>query len=82
MFWLSRPYSESEIRKYLAFSGLEVTVDQNGRLVIYVIDDDSGVDAGEMLKRVQLQHPFYATFIPCDELTETFVHNKLRTVCR
>ena len=82
MFWLSRPYSENEIRKYLAFTGLEVTMDQNGRLVIYVIDDDSGVDAGEMLKRVKLNHPLYATFIPCDEITKTYVHNKLRTVYR
>lgn len=82
MFWLSRPYSLSEVRQYLAFSGLEVTTDQNGRLVIYVIDDGSGVDAGEMLKRVKLTHPFSAKFIPCDELTETYVHNKLRVVCR
>lgn len=78
MFWLNKPYSLSEIRHYLAFSGLEATTDQDGRLVIYAV---GGGSSGEMLNRIIQQNHLSITAIPCNEQTELFVQNKLRAVC-
>ena len=78
MFWLNRPFSLEQIRRYLAFSGLDATTDQNGRVVVY---DVKGCSACEMLNRVIKQNKLNATLIPCNEVTEVFVQNKLRSVC-
>ena len=80
MFWLNRPFSLEQIRQYLAFSGLEVTTDQNGRLVVYVIDNISISDASEMLKTVLKQFHLDAVPIPCDERSRLYVQNKLTTL--
>lgn len=78
MFWLNKPYSLSEIRRYLAFSGLEATTDQHGRVVVY---DVGGGSADEMLRCIIEQNHLNIAPIPCNEQTELFVQNKLRTVC-
>lgn len=77
MFWLNKPFSINQFREYLAFSGLEVTTDQNGRLVVYVISDGSISDASEMLKAVIKQHHLNVKAIPCDEQSRLYVRNKL-----
>lgn len=77
MFWLSKPFSVKQFREYLAFTGLEVTTDQNGRLVVYVIDNSSISDASEMLKTVLKQFHIDARPIPCDECSKLYVQNKL-----
>ena len=77
MFWISKPFSVKQFREYLAFTGLEVTTDQNGRLVVYVIDHDSISDASEMLKTVLKQFHLDAVPIPCDERSRLYVQKKL-----
>ena len=81
MFWLSKPFSLEQIRQYLAFSGLEVTTDQNGRLVVYVADNPNDTDASEMLKQVIRQFRLNTNPIPCDERSRLFVCQKLNSVC-
>ena len=77
MFWISKPFSLEQIRQYLAFSGLEVTTDQNGRLVVYVADSPNDTDASEMLKMVLKQFHLDAVPIPCDERSRLYVQNRL-----
>lgn len=80
MYWISKPFSVKQFREYLAFTGLEVTTDQNGRLVVYVIDHDSISDASEMLMTVLKQFHLDARPIPCDEKSRLYVQNKLISV--
>lgn len=80
MFWLSKPFSLGQIRQYLAFSGLEVTTDQNGRLVVYVIGGTEKEDAADVLKCVMKQNNLNAVPIPCNEKTRLFVQKKLTAI--
>ena len=80
MYWLSKPFSIKQFREYLAFTGLEVTTDQNNRLVVYVIDGSSISDASAMLKTVLKQFHLDARPIPCDEQSRLYVQNKLASI--